>query len=115
MFEAGNVTVGEYLDRWLNDSVKSSVKRRTFESYAHLVRKHVEPTLVGVKLKVLSPAHVQALYREKLDSGLSPTTVEHIHTTLHRALKQAMRWGSCRATRRTRWVCPGGTPLRYGP
>jgi integrase len=22
VFEAGNVTVGEYLDRWLNDSVK---------------------------------------------------------------------------------------------
>jgi integrase len=26
IFDAGNQTVGEYLERWLNDSVKGSVK-----------------------------------------------------------------------------------------
>jgi integrase len=41
----------------------------------------------------LTPAHVQGLYRAKLDEGLAPKTVKYIHTTLHRALKQAVRWG----------------------
>ncbi len=49
VFEVGNVAVGEYLDRWLNDSVKGLVKRRSFESYAHLVRKHVTHALGRVR------------------------------------------------------------------
>jgi integrase len=57
------------------------------------MRNHVCPALGRTKLAALAPAHVQSLYRAKLDEGLSPKTVKHIHTTLHRALKQAVRWG----------------------
>jgi integrase len=35
---------------------------------------------------------VQTLYRDRLDSGLSPATVNKIHTVLHKALSQAVRW-----------------------
>jgi integrase len=69
------------------------VKQRTFENYAYVVRLHLAPTLGQLKLKKLSPAHVQGLYRSKLNSGLSRRTVQLIHTTLHKALKQAVRWG----------------------
>jgi integrase len=93
VFDAGSVTLGEYLNRWLHDSVKDSVKQRTLENYAYVARKHLCPVLGHVKLKALTAAHVQGLYRYKLDSGLSPRTVELIHTTLHKALKQAVRWG----------------------
>jgi integrase len=93
VFDAGNLTVGDYLERWLNDSVRSSVKQRTFENYSYVVRKYVIPTLGNIKLKALAPAHVQRLYRSKLDSGLSRATVQRIHTNLHKALKQAVRWG----------------------
>jgi integrase len=54
---------------------------------------HVCPALGRTKLKYLAPAQVQALYRRKLDEGLAPKSVKYIHTTLHRALKQAVRWG----------------------
>jgi integrase len=93
VFDAGNLTLGEYLNRWLVNSVQDSVRRRTYESYLSIVGRHIVPALGRVRLTALTPAHVQALYRAKLDSGLSPTTVEHIHTTLHRALGQAVRWG----------------------
>jgi integrase len=46
-----------------------------------------------VKLKNLTPAHVRGLYREKLQAGLSPRTVQYIHVTLHKALKQAVQDG----------------------
>ncbi len=85
--------MGDYLDRWLGDCVRDSVKRRTYGSYAVIVRRHIAPALGAIKLSALSPAHVQRLYREKLGSGLSPTTVEHVHTTISKALKQAVRWG----------------------
>jgi integrase len=45
-----------------------------------------------VKLKNLNALHLQSLYRERLDSGLSGSTVQKIHHVLHKALTQAMRW-----------------------
>ncbi len=38
-------------------------------------------------------ADVQRFYRAKLDSGLSSATVHKLHVLLHKALKQAERWG----------------------
>ena len=92
VFDAENQTVGEYLERWLRDSVQGSVRPVTHASYAGLMKKHVVPELGRVKLDKLSPAHLQGLYRAKLGTGLSPRTVQYVHTVLHRALKQALRW-----------------------
>ena len=91
--DPSSVTVNEYLRRWLTDSVKGSVRPITFESYERLIRVHVVPALGRVKLKALSPAHLQGLYRDRLDAGLSPCTVQRVHAVIHRALKQALRWG----------------------
>ncbi len=93
VFDAGNLKLGEYLERWLKDSVQGNVRSRTHANYQLQVRRHIVPALGSIKLKALSPAHVQGLYRQKLDSGLSPASVRYIHAVLHRALKQALRWG----------------------
>jgi integrase len=93
VFDSENVMLSEYMRRWLNDSVKGSVKPKTFESYEWLARKHIVPALGHVKMKALSPAHLQGFYRSKLEAGLSPRTVQYLHVVLHRALKQALRWG----------------------
>ncbi len=93
VFDAGKLAVSEYLDRWLTDSVKDTVRQRTYERYESIVRVHIKPEIGRVKLKALTPAHVRALYRQKLDSGLSPRTVNYIHVTLHKALSQAVSDG----------------------
>ena len=90
LFDADNLKVGEYLDRWLADSVSDTVKATTFERYEQITRLHLKPALGRVKLKALTPAHVRGLYREKLEAGSSARTVRYIHTTLHKALKQAV-------------------------
>ncbi len=91
--DAGNLKVGEYLERWLKDSVEGNVGHRTLSNYQLQVRRHIVPALGGIKLKTLSPAHVQGFYRQKLDAGLSHASVRYVHAVLHRALKQALRWG----------------------
>ena len=91
IFEAENLTVGEYLERWLKDSVEGNVAPRTLSNYHLQVRQHLRPALGRIKLKALSPAHVQALYRSKLEAGLAPSSVRYIHAVLPRALKQALR------------------------
>src|SRR5215213_480580 len=92
-FDADNLKVGEYLERWLIDGVLDTVRPTTYERYEQIVRIHVRPALGGVKLKNLTPAHVRGLYKEKLQAGLSARTVQYIHITLHKALKQAVQDG----------------------
>src|SRR5919199_268167 len=93
IFDAGSLTVGEYLDRWLKDSVKGTVRQSTYEVYGHMIRPHIVPGLGRVKLKSLNPAHVRWFYREKLDAGLAPATVHKMHVVLHKALDQAIADG----------------------
>ncbi len=87
------VLLGEFLTRWLRDSVRGTVRVSSYERYERIVRVHIAPALGGTKIKDLSPLDIQNLYRRKLDEGLSPRTVRYIHVTLGRALKLAMKWG----------------------
>lgn len=57
--DGGNVKLREYLKRWLNDSVRGSVKPITHESYAMLVDTHIIPAMGNVRLSNLTPAHLQ--------------------------------------------------------
>jgi integrase len=94
IFDTGKMTLGDYLDRWLADSVKRTVRNSTYERHEEIVRLHIKPTLGRVGLKKLTPAHVRGLYSEKLDSALlAPATVRKIHSTLHKALSQAVSDG----------------------
>src|SRR5919112_3180844 len=93
VFDADNITLGNYLDRWINDSVRDTVRQRTWERYEQIVRVHIKPALGRVKLKDLTATHARGLYREKLESGSSPRTVQYIHTTLRKALQDAVSDG----------------------
>jgi integrase len=90
-YDSENLTVGGYLNRWL-EVVKGSVRERTWQRHEQVVRLHLKPMLGGARLDRLNALQVQAMYGRKLQSGLSPRSVEIIHTTLHKALRQAVRW-----------------------
>ena len=86
-------TVGRFLDRWLQDRVRATVRPRTFQSYSYLVEKHLGPGLGHIRLAKLGPADVQRFLNVKLSEGLKPRTVQYIHAVLRRAVGQALRWG----------------------
>ena len=86
-------STGQFLQRWLEDSVKPSVRPATYAMYWHLTTRHLIPNLDRVPLEKLSPEHVQALLRTKTDEGLAPRTVHHLRALLRIALNRAMRWG----------------------
>jgi integrase len=115
VFDAQNLSLSEYLDRWLKDSVKDTVRISTYQRYEEVVRLHLVPTLGRIKLKALTPVHVQQFYRERLDSGLSPSTVRKFHNVLHRALRQAVKWGLTPATLQKRQNPQRRPQRRYGP
>ena len=93
LHDAGKLTVGEYLDRWLADSVKGRVRETTYANYAYITHKHVSPALGHVKLKTLTPAHVRGFYGEKARTNLSASTVKKMHVVLRKSLSQAVSDG----------------------
>jgi len=65
----------------------------TFESYSYIVKKYLIPGLGNIKLCNLKPQHLQRFYADKLQLGLSPRSVLHMHVTLHKAFKSAFKTG----------------------
>ena len=86
-------TVAEYLARWLEDVAKPHLYVNTYQSYCRFVRLHINPTLGNVRLQKVTPQHVLAMQRAIADKGLSPYSVRHARSILHRALRDAERMG----------------------
>jgi integrase len=87
-----NMTVEQFMTRWLEDTARGNLAPRTFHNYHLQIRRHIVPAIGRVKLSKLTPAHVQSLYASKLRDGLKPSSVRTIHAVLRRALGQATKW-----------------------
>jgi integrase len=85
-------TVRQYLEYWLEHVDKPSLRLGTYVRHCQLLRKHILPELGHYTLQRLSPDRIQALYTKKLGEGLAPGTIKGIHTLLHKALRNAVRW-----------------------
>lgn len=98
--EPTKLTLEEYLvDHWL-PIMQRSVRASTWDSYERTLRTQVIPRIGHVKLQELSASHLDRLYSDlladgarldKRKGGLAPKTVRYIHTTIHKALKDAER------------------------
>ena len=95
--QPGKTKVASYLSQWL-EHTKSSVARRTFERYAELVSKYINPVLGDVPLNKLQAHTIATAYlrirssRTRGEGPLSAKTVLHCHRVLSAALRQAVRW-----------------------
>ncbi|MBX6765511.1 MAG: site-specific integrase, partial [Rubrobacteraceae bacterium] len=56
LFDAGNMTLGEYLGRWLTECVRETVRECTYRRYESIVRVNLVPDIGRIKLKSLTPA-----------------------------------------------------------
>nr|MBA2600966.1 site-specific integrase [Actinomycetota bacterium] len=93
------LALGEFLDDIWLPAVRSTIRLSTFVGYEGHVRNHIIPRLGGTILSELDARVLNAFYATLLANGhrdlrpLSPATVRRIHATLHRALRDAVRWG----------------------
>lgn len=89
----GRLTTAQFLSRWLEETAKPRVRPKTYVSYEGHIRLHLVPALGRLALTKLAPEHVQRLFNDKLESGLSPRTIHHLRETLRSALGDALKWG----------------------
>jgi integrase len=92
--------VREYLTKEWLPAVKATIRPTTYRSYEQHAMCHIAPHIGSVKLAKLTGSQVNHLYAKLAEtgakdgkSGLSPLTIHHVHTCLHKACKDAVRWG----------------------
>jgi integrase len=83
-------TVGAYLDTWLATK-KPEVEPSYWHRCEQYIRLHVKPAVGKVALVKLSAQQLNTLYAQKLEEGVAPNTVRHLHATTHVALQDALR------------------------
>jgi integrase len=86
-------TVAKFLEHWLNQVVKTTIRPKTYRTYSDLVKLHIAPGIGDVPIGKLSPQRVREFLNAKLASGLSPRTVKHLLVTLRGALDVATKDG----------------------
>lgn len=96
-----DLTLGEYLERWIKDYAMHQVAPKTQHRYTEILRVRVIPALGRIQLSQLRPIHLQQLYSQLLsegarkdgrEGGLSPRTVLHHHRVIRNALETAVKW-----------------------
>ena len=83
--------VGEYLTGTWLPSIRAKVTPGTFTSYRQNIT-HVADRIGHVRLDALDAPTLDSLYADLEAAGLARSTVRLIHTQLHRALADAVRW-----------------------
>jgi len=85
------ITVATMLDQWF-EYQKQNIKPATTKRYREVIRIYVKPAFGHIKLRTLTAYNVQQQYSKWLASGVSPNTINHIHTVLSSAYKRAAKW-----------------------
>jgi integrase len=91
--QPSKATLAEFLNgEWL-PSVESTLRPLSITQYRSVVRLRIVPFLGHLRLQALTGGHLNGLYRELEQAGLSTSTRRLTHAVLHRALRDAVRWG----------------------
>ena len=90
--EASPKILAAWLNEWLQNTVRTRLRSKTFSDYQSLSSRYLVPEIGHRKLSQLGPAEIQKLYTDMQDRGLSPRTVRYAHSVLHGALEQAVKW-----------------------
>ena len=92
------VVLRTFMHRWLDEVVDpSDLADGTKSFYRTQAIKHIIPSIGDVPLTKLGLADIDRLLSIKRGEGLSARSVQAIHATLRRSLKQAVRWGLIRS------------------
>jgi integrase len=89
----GAQTVGQCLDGWLAHIELRGRRPTTIAENRRKIEKQIKPRLGNLRLAKLTPGNLNDVYDEWLESGLSATTVHHLHAIMSAALNHAVRRG----------------------
>lgn len=100
--EESNMTLADWLDKWMNEYMIFSIRPSTFESYTNMIENHIKPHLGDKQIAFITTAEIQKMYNylkkygrkratEKHGTELADSMVRSIHMMLHEAMDAAVK------------------------
>ena len=100
--EESNMTMGEWMNKWLDDYMALTIRESTMDSYKTMTEHYIKPYLGGEKIGSVTTADIQQLYNWLRENGrvnehyekgntLSDSMIRSIHMMLHQAMDAAVR------------------------
>ena len=93
--------LSKYLQRWLDNVKAGRVRARTLHDYQGMIRRYVQeppegaPPIGKIRLHRLQGGAFEELYAHLWrEEGLSPRTLQYLHTILRQALGHAVKTGA---------------------
>lgn len=99
--EDSRMTLGEWLDRWLDEYAADILRPSTLCSYRQYIRCYIKPSLGNKVISRITRMDIQKMYTQLKREGrvhdhpeygheLSDTMVRRIHAMFHRCMKDAV-------------------------
>ena len=100
--ENANLTLGAWLDKWLEERMRFTIRESTLDGYRRLVKNYIKPHLGDKKIGSVTTADIQKMYNWLRENGrvnehyekgnaLSDSSVRGIHMLLHQAMDAAVQ------------------------
>ena len=100
--EDSRMTLSEWLDIWLEDYKEGTLRPSTLACYRQFIEAYIKPELGHKQISLITSQDIQRMYNRLKTNGrvnehpeegntLSDATVNHVHTMLHGAMKDAVR------------------------
>ena len=100
--EECRMTLGEWLDKWLDEYMIFTIRESTLDSYRAMVKNQVKPFIGGKQMSSLTTADMQKFYNKIKKEGrvrehpihgktLADSMVRGVHMMLHEALDTAVK------------------------
>ena len=100
--EDSRMTLGEWLDKWLDEYMIFTIRESTLDSYRAMVKNQVKPFIGGKQISSLTTADMQKFYNKIKKEGrvrphpihgktLADSMVRGVHMMLHEALDAAVK------------------------
>lgn len=106
------VTVGQLIDRWLDECGRLDLSPTTLRTYRAQIERTIRPALGAIRLGRLTAKHLDDLYGSMNAAGQSPKTIRNHHAIISSALHQGVRWGWARDNMAELAKPPRVTPRR---
>ncbi len=88
--EQSPISLKEFLNVWLNEYKKDTIRKNTFDLHEQNIRIHILPYFKNILLRDVKPLMYQKFLNHLADQEYSKRTIEIIHGTMYSAYEKAI-------------------------
>ena len=100
--ENHKLTLGQWLDKWLDERMRFTVRESTLDGYRRITEHYIKPYLGNKKIGSVTTADIQKMYNWLRENGrvnehyekgnaLSDSSIRRVHMMLHQAMGAAVQ------------------------